>query len=185
MERNYDVITFSLKYVYFKKAFFFVTLFRVEFFKPQLTLRQLIYSDVESWLIVRFQLGPSIQPGSSPSSQCWIRGGHTIHQPIEGMLPPTGNKPTSFRNSASKGSWITEACHYTRPILLKLQSNLSKKFFKTQKNQISCIKMQFLFVFPYKKTLMLAKLKECVYIFFQILFRKCINAPTFTIMGIF
>ena len=34
MERNYDVITFSLKYVYFKKAFFFVTLFRVEFFKP-------------------------------------------------------------------------------------------------------------------------------------------------------
>ena len=32
MEINYDVITFSSKYVYFKKAFFLVTLFRVGIF---------------------------------------------------------------------------------------------------------------------------------------------------------
>ena len=35
-------------------------------------------------------------------SQCWITGGHTIHPPIEGLLPPTGIEPTPFRNSASK-----------------------------------------------------------------------------------
>ena len=32
MERNYNVMTFSSKYVYFKRAFFLVTLFRVRFF---------------------------------------------------------------------------------------------------------------------------------------------------------
>ena len=34
--------------------------------------------------------------------KCWITGGHTIHPPIEGLLPPTGIEPTPFRNSASK-----------------------------------------------------------------------------------
>ena len=28
--------------------------------------------------------------------QCWITGGHTIHPPIEGLLPPTGIEPTPF-----------------------------------------------------------------------------------------
>ena len=35
-------------------------------------------------------------------SQCWITGGHTIHSPIEGLVPPTGIEPTSFQNLASK-----------------------------------------------------------------------------------
>ena len=35
-------------------------------------------------------------------SQCWITGGHTIHPPIEGLLPPSGTEPTQFRNSPSK-----------------------------------------------------------------------------------
>ena len=35
-------------------------------------------------------------------SQCWITGGHTIHPPVEGLLPLTGIEPTPFQNSASK-----------------------------------------------------------------------------------
>ena len=35
-------------------------------------------------------------------SLCWITGGHTVHPPIEGLLPPTGTEPIRFRNSASK-----------------------------------------------------------------------------------
>ena len=34
--------------------------------------------------------------------QCWITGGHIIHPPIDGLLPPTDIEPTPFRNSASK-----------------------------------------------------------------------------------
>ena len=45
-----------------------VTLFRVGLFYLQLTLRQLIQRDVESRFIVRSQLGPCIQSGSSPSA---------------------------------------------------------------------------------------------------------------------
>ena len=33
-------------------------------------------------------------------SQCWITGGHTVHPPIEGLLPPTGIESTTFRKSA-------------------------------------------------------------------------------------
>ena len=33
--------------------------------------------------------------------KCWITGGHTIHPPIEGLLPPIGIEPTPFQNSAS------------------------------------------------------------------------------------
>ena len=32
----------------------------------------------------------------------WITVGHTIHPPIEGLLPPTGIEPTPFQNLASK-----------------------------------------------------------------------------------
>ena len=32
---------------------------------------------------------------------CWITGGHTIHPPIEGLLPPTGIESTPFQNSAT------------------------------------------------------------------------------------
>ena len=33
---------------------------------------------------------------------CWIRDGHTIHSPIQGLLPPSGAEPTLFQNSVSK-----------------------------------------------------------------------------------
>ena len=46
-------------------------------------------------------------------SQCWITGGHTIHPPIEGLLPPTGIEPTPFRNSASKVAGLQ--VHATTP----------------------------------------------------------------------
>ena len=46
-------------------------------------------------------------------SQCWITGGHTIHPPIEGLLPPIGIEPTLFRNSASKVAGLQ--VHATTP----------------------------------------------------------------------
>ena len=45
-------------------------------------------------------------------SKCWITGGHTIHPPIKGLLPPTGIKPIPFRNSASKVTGLQGTCHY-------------------------------------------------------------------------
>ena len=35
-------------------------------------------------------------------SLCWITGGHTIHPPVKGMLPPAGAEPTPSRKSTSK-----------------------------------------------------------------------------------
>ena len=55
---------------------------------------------LESRFVVRSQLGPSISPGSFPGAGLHV--GHTIHAPIEGLLPPTGIEPTPFRNSASE-----------------------------------------------------------------------------------
>ena len=37
-------------------------------------------------------------------SLCWITDGHTIHPSIEGVLPPIGNEPSPFGNSASKAA---------------------------------------------------------------------------------
>ena len=34
--------------------------------------------------------------------QRWIKDGHTIHPPIEGLLPPICIEPTLFQNSAFK-----------------------------------------------------------------------------------
>ena len=43
----------------------------------------------------------------------WITVGHTIHPPIEGLLPPTGIEPTLFQNLA----WIVAVLrvHATAP----------------------------------------------------------------------
>ena len=55
-------------------------------------------------------------------SQRWVTGGHTIHPPIEGLLPPTGIEPTSFRNSASKVAGLQ--VHATTPgISLRYRAN--------------------------------------------------------------
>ena len=48
--------------------FFFGYFIQSRVFYPQLTLRQLIQPDLESRFIVRPQLGPSVQSGSSPSA---------------------------------------------------------------------------------------------------------------------
>ena len=53
---------------------------------------------------VRCQVPATSQYLVSFVSLCWITGGRTIHLPIEGLLPPTGIKPTLFRNSASEES---------------------------------------------------------------------------------
>ena len=70
-------------------------------------------------------------------SQCWITGGHTVHPPIERLLPPTCIEPTLFRNSASKVAGLQVhattpgcqcmppvACHYT-PCNMKFSTKLS------------------------------------------------------------
>ena len=48
--------------------FFFFSVYLESVFCSQLTLQQLIQPDLESQFIVRSQLGPSIQSGSSPSA---------------------------------------------------------------------------------------------------------------------
>ena len=35
-------------------------------------------------------------------SLCWIKGGYSIHPPIQALLPLIGIGPTPFRNSASR-----------------------------------------------------------------------------------
>ena len=52
-------------------------------------------------------------------------GGHTIHPPIEGMLPQTGIEPTPFQDSASKVAGLQ--VHTTKPgkILLNSQKMFS------------------------------------------------------------
>ena len=60
------------------------------------------------------QIGISIHCQVSARSQYlvrflslyWITGGHTVHPPIEGLLPPTVMEPTTFRNLASKVSGL-------------------------------------------------------------------------------
>ena len=44
---------------------------------------------------------------------CWITGGHTVHPPIEGLLPPTGIEPTPFQNSFLKVAGLR--VHATTP----------------------------------------------------------------------
>ena len=74
--------TVAYKRVAYKKIQF--TLFRAGFF-----IRSLPYGmESQSQYSVRLLC------------QCWITGGHTLQPPIEGLLPPTGIKPTPFRNSA-------------------------------------------------------------------------------------
>lgn len=44
-------------------------------------------------------------------SLCLIAGSHTIHQLIEGLLPPAGIEHTSFKFCLQR-SWTTSACHF-------------------------------------------------------------------------
>ena len=65
---NIRILSHLLQQNNFRQCLFLVTLFRARFFQPQHTLRQLIQPDLESRSLVRSQLGPSIQSGSSPSA---------------------------------------------------------------------------------------------------------------------
>lgn len=61
-------------------------------------------------------------------SFCWITHGHTIHQPIKGLLPPIGIDPTPFRNSAILKLLVhvtTPGFHPT-PYCMNVQSPLPK-----------------------------------------------------------
>ena len=77
------------------------------------------------------QLGISVHCQVSVRSQYLVRllslvldyGGHTIHPPIEGLLPPTGIEPTSFRNLASKVAGLQ--VHATTFGLYKLNKSKS------------------------------------------------------------
>ena len=96
--------------------FFLVTLFRVGgfLFVAYLTvanLARLVISvhcqvSVRSKYLLRFLY------------QCWITGGHTIHPPIEGLLPLTSIEPTPFRNSAFKVAGLQ--VHVNAPVDISL-----------------------------------------------------------------
>ena len=80
--------------------FFFLKIFSYfmwcRFFYLQLALRYIIKPDVKFRFTVRSLYLVRLL------SQCWITSVHTIHPPIEGLLPPTSIVPTPFRNLAFK-----------------------------------------------------------------------------------
>ena len=81
-------------------SFFLVTLLRVGFF---LSIAYLTVANLAPLgILVHCQVSVRSQYLVRLLSQCWITGGHTIHPPIEGLLPPTGIEPTLFRSSALK-----------------------------------------------------------------------------------
>ena len=48
---------------------------------------------------------------------CWTAGVHTIHPPLEGLLPSTGIEPTLFLDPASKVAGLQ--VHGTTPIFVE------------------------------------------------------------------
>ena len=117
-----------MKYLYRFLLFFLVTLFRVGFFYPQLTLkqliqpqswdfypqltlRQLIQADLESRFIVRSQLGSSIQLGSYPIADYrWSHNPPTYRRTVS----PSWYRTHTVPNFDLQCSWIKSAWHYTR-----------------------------------------------------------------------
>ena len=109
---------------------FLVTLFRIGFFT-----RSLLYN---SWFSPTWNrgslLGLRFQYLVRLLSLCWITGGHTIHPPIELLLPSTGIDPIPFRHSASKVaglqvdvtkpgllySWFLYRWEYQKNVILRM-----------------------------------------------------------------
>ena len=58
-------------------------------------------------------------------SLCWITGDHTIHPPIERLLPSAGTEPTPFQYSASKVAGLQ--VHATIPVLFHSRCQLILK----------------------------------------------------------
>lgn len=69
-------------------------------FYPQLSLRELIYCNLESWFVFRSQLNPSIQLAFSRCAGLQMFTQYTPR--AETLLPATGIEPTPFRNYASE-----------------------------------------------------------------------------------
>ena len=82
---------------------------------------------MESWFIVRSQYLARLL------SLCWITFAHTLHPPIEGLLPLNGIEPTvsKFRLLSR---WMTDACQYTRP---QSMTHLKQPFAGTSKKLVS------------------------------------------------
>ena len=74
---------------------FLVTLFWVGFLN-------VVYFAVANLVRLRISVSGRSQDFVRILSLCWITDGHTIHPPIEGVLPPYGIRLTLFRNTASK-----------------------------------------------------------------------------------
>ena len=110
--------------IYLLESYVFFIIFKLVFFFFSLLYLELGYFSSVAYLTV----GNLAQPGISVSvrsqylvrllSLYWITVGHTIHSPIEGLLPPTGIEPTPFRNPASKVAGLqvhaTIPRHYTQ-----------------------------------------------------------------------
>ena len=108
--KNKKNFKFRTKIPYLGFSFFLVTLFRVGLFYPQLNLRQLIQPDLESRFIVRSQLGPRIQSGSSPSAELQVV---TQSTHLQKNCYPSWYQNHIFPKFGLQNSWITGACDYT------------------------------------------------------------------------
>ena len=134
-------------------AFFFQLLYQGRVFYMQLTLRQLIQPDLESRFIVRSQYLVRLL------SQCWITGGHTIHPPVEGLLPQLVSNP--HRSEIRPPKQLNHRCiplhpfHYDKIYFPQLLENASqivarwfflKSFtylFKNYQKLMSVLRLQF------------------------------------------
>ena len=95
--------------------FYLFTLFRVGYFLSvaYLTVANLARLGISVYCQVPVRSQYSVRL----LSQCWITGGHTIHPPIEGLLPPRDIEPTPFQNSTFKVAGLQ--VHDTTPVTKK------------------------------------------------------------------
>ena len=98
--KNFLMFPEGRERVYWELRFFLVTLFRFGVF---LSVAYLTVANLARLgILVRCLVSVRSQYLVRILSQCWITDGHTVHPPIEVLLPSTGIKPIPFRNSAFK-----------------------------------------------------------------------------------
>ena len=76
-------------------------------------------------------------------SLCWITGSHTIHLPIEGLLPPTGTEPTPLKDcypptgtEPTPVFWKHLKCLYVKT--QKLVILIKTRTFRDMSSKINC-----------------------------------------------